>query len=53
MAMDPSTPFIIVRIEADERVVGLFELEGGAMTPLQRMEQLIQLDMPPIAFNTD
>ena len=53
MAMDPATPFIIVRVEADERVVGLYEIEGGAMTPLQRMERLIQLDMPPVAFNTD
>ena len=53
MAMDPATLFIIVRVEADERVVGLFKIESGAMTPLQRMEQLIQLNMPPVAFNTD
>ena len=28
MAMDPATPFIIVRVEADERVVGLYEIEA-------------------------
>jgi len=53
MAMDPATPFIIVRVEGDERIVGLFEIEGGAISPLQRIEQLIEMEMPPVAFNAE
>jgi len=51
--MDMATSFIIVRVEGDERTVGLFEIDGGGMTTLQRIEELIELDMPPVAFNTE
>ena len=53
MAMDPATPFIIVQVEDDARIVGLFEIEGGAISPLQRIEQLIEMDMPSVAFNAE
>jgi len=39
MAMDMATSFIIVRVEGDEKTVGLFEIDGGGMTTLQRVSE--------------